>query len=64
MPALGCKTTADYGMGLVPIFFSVIFVAVRGVCEKEQDVIFLRFAARMAALFFAIMEDRTSKQVR
>jgi hypothetical protein len=22
LPMLGCKTTADYGMGLAPIFFS------------------------------------------
>ena len=33
MPALGCKTTADYGMGLVPIFFSSVLERM-----KEEDL--------------------------
>jgi len=51
-------------MGLVPIFFSVIFRWRRWRLRAEEDVILLKFAARTAALFFAIMEDRISKQVR
>jgi ribosome maturation factor RimP len=33
LPALGCKTTADYGMGLVPIFFSSVLERM-----KEEDL--------------------------
>ena len=64
LPALGRKTTADYGMGLVPIFFSVIFRGRRGDFEAGQSAMLLKSAARMAALIFAIMEDRISKQVK
>ncbi len=49
-------------MGLVPIFFSVIFVAADCGCGAEEDVILLKFAARTAAPCFAIMVDRIGKK--
>ena len=50
--------------GLSPYQYAILALLAEGVRETEQDAILLGFAARMAALFFAIMEDRISKQVR